>query len=105
MLISNLRTGDELEYRLNGRPIPPDAFLKPLAPSVWYVFGALTAVLSGDALPVRGRNELTVVVQARDPSSETAASGLVLRSVELTARYAEGAGATFFDSRGSQAAR
>ena len=94
MLISNLRPGDELEYRLNGRPIQPDAFLKPLAPSVWYVFGALTAVLRGDALPVRGRNELTVVVQARDPSSETAASELVLRSVELTARFAEGAGAT-----------
>ena len=89
LLVWNLRHGDELEYRLNGHAIPPDAFLKPVTASVWYVFGTVTASLKGDTLPVQGRNELTVVVRARDPDSASAGRELTLWSLELTARYAE----------------
>ncbi len=93
--ILHLSPGDELSFKINGQPVPPDALISPAHPSALTIFGRIDMILSGATLPVQDDNEVTVKLERRgSPTQGEGASDdprclgdLILKNVELTVRY------------------
>ena len=91
----HLRPGDELEWKINGETVPPNAFRAPEYPSDPFVSGRIDAILAGRTLPIPGENMLKISVAKRDagaagaPDDRRLLGELILRNVELTVRYTD----------------
>jgi len=94
--ILHLSPDDELSFKMNGQPIPPEALVVPAHPSARAIFGRIDLILSGAALPSQDDNEVTVTLEQRahaiagDPADPRRLGELILRNVELTIRYRHG---------------
>ena len=91
--ILHLSPEDELGFKINGQPVPPDALLAPVHPSARTIFGRIDMILDGALLPTQDDNLVTVTLAKRGRpiaggSEDPRRLGeLILNNVELTIRY------------------
>ena len=100
ILVIGLRhftAGDDVVFSCNGKTIPPEDFIEPDFPLIWYCVGRLELVLKEGSLK-QGKNEVGIQVNRHVPDAEGMTldaddprrpDQLILTNLELIIKYRE----------------